>query len=63
MVDSRQVETLGINMSIRREWVQTPLTCLSHKRVENIEEMPTLKLDNIDEDYRLMLHDKKLALC
>jgi len=45
MVDSRQVETLGINMSIRREWVQTPLTCLSHKCVENIEEIPTLKLE------------------
>ena len=34
---------------------------IPYNRVETEREMPKLKLDNIGEDYRLTLYDKKLA--
>ena len=54
------VNRIGGNSNVAEERFES-LNIVNCNGVEAIQEIPKLKLDNIGEDYRLTLHDKKLT--
>ena len=54
------VNRIDGNSNVAEERFES-LNIVNCNGVEAIQEIPNLKLDNIGEDYRLTLYDKKLA--